>query len=238
MNKLLIPALACLCFCAQAAIVLPAPPPELSDTLKNYRTAEQQEENTVVDNPAAAGEREEIKTEEPPFVPGDDSAGVVRTAGVYTPEQAVGVPTNGAAIVRFFDLQGVPWDIREVRVETQGFLAETTASPSELLIKQQQGASTARMSVMLESYDVPLVFTLRPVSLEQGGVKVSTVLNTVRVRSYHNAEGYLIPEKAEIAVPHPNAETAKFDNVGMDRIEAVLTDAVRKLKADNGQDAQ
>ena len=73
-------------------ITLPAPPPELPDTLTKFRTLEQLNEDRTQDNSAYVPFTENVEIESAPFVPGDDSAGIVRIASVYTPEATVGVP--------------------------------------------------------------------------------------------------------------------------------------------------
>lgn len=223
---------------ADAAITMPAPPPELPDTLRNFRTKEQIRENQLLPNDEVVVNSEEVEIDSAPFVPGDDSAGVIRLSSVYIPETVIGVPELGAAIARFYDLKGIPWDIASIKIENQGFSAETTASPSELLIRQLQGAAATRMLVQLEGYQNPLVFTLKPVSLEHEGVRVSTVLQTVRVRSYQGVDGYLFPKIHEVPKPNPKAQTVHFENVDQSKIEKVLVNAVRELKYESSSETE
>lgn len=237
-RKLAVLALFCLVASVDAAITMPAPPPELPDTLRNFRTKEQIRENQLLPNDEVEVNAEEVEIDSAPFVPGDDSAGVIRLSSVYIPQTVIGVPEMGAAIARFYDLKGIPWDIASVRVENQGFSAETTASASELLIRQLQGAATSRLVVELDGYQTPLVFTLKPVNLEHEGVMVSTVLQTVRVRSYLGADGYLFPKIHEVPKPNPKAVTAHFENVDQSKIERTLINAVRELKYESSSETE
>lgn len=211
-------------------ITLPAPPPELPDTLTKFRTLEQLNEDRTQDNSAYVPFTENVEIESAPFVPGDDSTGIVRIASIYTPEATVGVPDYGGAIVRFYDLEGIPWNIASVRCENQGFSAEVTASPSELLIKQGLGAVSTKMAVSLENYDTPLVFTLSPVKLERNGTPINTVIYAVRIKSYTNTQGYVFPNVHEVPKPNPQAQVAKFDGINLSEVENNLVEAVRAIK--------
>ena len=117
-----------------------------------------------------------------------------------------------------------------MRCENQGFLAEVTASPYELLIKQNLGASTTKMVVTLENYDNPLVFSLTPVKLVRDEIAINTIINTIKVKSYTNAQGYVFPEIHEVPKPNPSAEVVKLDNADIKTIEQNLIEAVRGLK--------
>lgn len=210
------------------AITMPAPPPELSDTLTKFRTQEQINESVNLDNsPSSAVE--EIEIESAPFVPGDINAGIMRLSETYSPLMTVGVPAYGSSIIRFYDLNGIPWDISSVECENQGYLSEVTASPSELLIKQNVGATTTKLKVSLSRYDTPLVFNLSPVRLERDGVAVSTIVNTVRIKSATNSYGYVYPSVRQVPQPNPDAKSVKFDSTDLQKIEVTLLDAVRAL---------
>lgn len=217
---------------AVSAIRAPEAPPELPDTLKSFRTETQlreQEEIVDEDAPADAG-FEKLEVSSAPFVPGDDAAGVVRMSGEYVPAQVLGVPGRGALIVRFFDLEGIPWDIDSVRLENPGFSAEITASPSELLVKQGSGAATTSMAVNLRGYPEIMVFTLRPARLSRGGVPVTTMLQSVRVRSTLGDRHYVRPEELKFPEPNPAASTVKFADVDCGAVEDTLLNVARSLK--------
>ena len=96
-----------------SAITMPAPPPELPDTLTSFRTKEQINENTRIENELVKEEAQEVALEENPFVPGDDNSGIVRYASVYTPSMAIGIPEYGLSIVP----AGVAETLRKVKNE-------------------------------------------------------------------------------------------------------------------------
>lgn len=227
----------CLSETVLAAMTMPAPPPELPDTLLSFRTREQQQELEIIEaEQQAVDQVEEVEDELPLSVPGDEATGVLRSSLLYVPGQAVGVPDYGSAIMRFYDLQGVPWDIDTVKVEHQGFMAEITASPSELLIRQQPGAATGTLAVNLAGYASPLVFTLRPVAMENRGRRITTSLNFVKVQSYLNAEGYVFPTILKVPEPMPGASPMIFDDLDHEELASILIEAVRQLKeSDNGK---
>ena len=217
------------CSSAQAVINAPAPPPELPETLTDFRTKEQQAEETL--ELYAEGEQsEEAEFGDGPFVPGDDSSGVVRYSSIYSADQIVGVPSLGVTVLRFYDVQGIPWEISRAVVETQGFSADITAATSELILRQQAGAAVSRMIVKLTGYKQPLIFTLRPVLLEHGGVRVNTILNAVRLQSHQNVEGYIFPQIRTVPMPNPQAEKPTFDAETQERISMALISAVRALQ--------
>ncbi|MGN1281779.1 MAG: hypothetical protein ACI4UM_07745, partial [Succinivibrio sp.] len=191
------------------AITMPSPPPELPDTLTKFRTLEQLNEGKRIDRDSSSQIIDSLEVESAPFVPGDDVSGILRIGYVYTPEATVGVPSYGASIIRFYDLEGIPWDISSVRTENQGFSAEVTASPSELLIKQGVGATSSKMVVTLDNHDSPLVFTLSPVRLKREGVMINTIISTVRVKSYTNIQGYVYPQIEKIPKPNPSDSNIK-----------------------------
>ncbi|WP_031492811.1 DotH/IcmK family type IV secretion protein [Succinivibrio dextrinosolvens] len=210
------------------AITMPAPPPELSDTLTKFRTKEQINESVSLGNGSSAAV-EEVEIESAPFVPGDIDAGIMRIAENYSPLMTIGVPGYGSSIIRFYDLNGIPWDIASVECENQGYLTEITASPSELLIKQNVGATTTKLKVTLSRYSSPLIFNLSPVRLERDGVAVSTVVNTVKIKSATNSYGYVYPSVRPVPQPNPAAGSVKFDSTDLQKIEVTLLDAVRAL---------
>lgn len=108
---------------AMAELTAPAPPPDLPATLRDFRTQEQLDEMREIKNAdGGSGDVESLNIESSPFVPGDDSAGVVRLAYGYVPGIVMGVPDRGMLVVRFFDSAGAPWDIAQTRVENPGLL--------------------------------------------------------------------------------------------------------------------
>ena len=212
------------------AITMPAPPPELSDTLTRFKTQVQLNEDKSTSNDAIAPFLENVEIESAPFVPGDDSAGVLRLALIYQTKATIGVPSFGASILRFYDLEGIPFEIASFKCENQGFVAENTASPSELLVKQNYGATTTTLVVNLVNYDSPLIFTLTPVKLNRQEVAINTILNSIKVPSVTNAQGYIYPKLQKVPKSNPNAQVVKFDKDAISKVEETLIDAVRGIK--------
>ena len=216
---------------ALGAIKAPEAPPDLPDTLKDFRTSEQLRELEELKSADGTHEDlEELEIQEAPFVPGDDGAGVVRFANVYVPALVTGVPARGALIMRFFDAEGIPWEIDSAECEHQGFIAEITASPSELLVRQDQGAVTTTLKVTMRSLSEPLIFTLRPVRLERGGVAVTSLIETVKLHERQQGITYVKPEPEQFAVPNPKAKAMHFGELDTKSVEDNLLNAVRSLK--------
>ena len=222
--------LACLALlsCSARAIVMPAPPPELSETLTDYRTKEQLNVTSRLDNDKIQ-EIEEISAPKIPFVPGDAQAGILRNSFEYRPALNIGVPYYGITVLRFYDLQGVPYAVENLDCEKQGFLVENTASPSELVIKQNGGASSTKMKVTLENLNKVLIFNLSPIRLKSDGVEVTTLIDTINIQNYANAEGYVYPHHVEFPQPNPKASPIKFDRTDFKNVEETMLEAVRGL---------
>ena len=227
---------ACVCLPAMAELTAPAPPPDLPATLRDFRTQEQLDEMREIRNADGdSGDVESLNIQSSPFVPGDDSAGVVRLAYGYVPGIVMGVPDRGMLVVRFFDSAGAPWDIGQSRVENPGFSAEITASPSELLIKQSRGAAGSQLAVTLNGRPEPLVFKLRPARLERRGVPVTSMIVAVTLPQSLGGE-YSKPEEIDFPVPNPKAETPRFGEDAYEKAEEAVASAVEGLSQEDGQD--
>ncbi len=221
---------------AMAELTAPAPPPDLPATLRDFRTQEQLDEMREIKNAeGGSGDVESLNIESSPFVPGDDSAGVVRLAYGYVPGIVMGVPDRGMLVVRFFDSAGAPWDIAQTRVENPGFSAEVTASPSELLVKQLQGAAGSQLAVTLSGRPEPLVFKLRPSRLERHGVPVTSMIVAVSLPQSLGGD-YAKPEEVQFPVPNPKAKPPKFADDAYDQAEQAVVSAVEGLSQEDGQD--
>jgi hypothetical protein len=224
------------CLPAAAELTAPAPPPDLPATLRDFRTQEQLNEMREIKNAdGGSGDVESLNIQSSPFVPGDDSAGVVRLAYGYVPGIVMGVPDRGMLVVRFFDSSGAPWDIAEPRVGNPGFSAEITASPSELLVKQERGAAGSQLAVTLRGRPEPLVFKLRPARLERKGVPVTSMIVAVTLPQSLGGE-YVKPEEIDFPVPNPKAGTPKFGEDAYGRAEEAVAAAVEGLSQEDGQD--
>ena len=153
---------------ALADVTAPQAPPELSDTLTDFRTKEQLSEQVYIE-----GRSDPQNSLNVPTIPGDLEAKVMRLSATYLPQYEVAVPRNGLSILRFYDLNGYPLEIVSTKVENQGFLAEVTASPSELMIRLgADDPSIPRCSYdltvsALKRYRQKLYFHLKAFGLDQ-----------------------------------------------------------------------
>ena len=66
------------------AISLPAPPPELPETLTDFRTKEQVEEDSIVEARLRNDNFDDMNTVASPFVSGDEQLGILRFTMNYT----------------------------------------------------------------------------------------------------------------------------------------------------------
>ena len=121
------------------AITLPAPPPELPETLTDFRTKEQVEEDSVVEGKLRNDNFDDINAVAAPFVSGDEQLGILRFTMNYQADTKIGVPAYGLTVLRFYSSEGIPLEITDVKLESPGFVADVTASASELVIKQKAG---------------------------------------------------------------------------------------------------
>ena len=211
-----------------ADIISPMAPPELSDTLKDFRTKEQLKEREIIEFGDATYQMVDI--EDIPVVPGDNASGVLRLSGPYMANENITIPQYGSAIVRFYDMQGTPWDIVNIDLENQGYIAKVTAAPSELYIKQLQGASTTTMIVHLANLMQPLVFNLTPLSLVNSKKPIKTVLTSIKVNYINDKVQKRDIKKVVFAKKNPFEPEISFDDVSFDLVEKNLIEALRELK--------
>lgn len=205
----------------QADVIAPQAPPELSDTLTDFRTKEQLSESTYIE-----GKVDPQNSLDVPVIPGDKESKVLRMSANYQAQYEIAVPRYGASIVRFYDLRGTPMEIISTRLENQGFLAEVTASPSELLIRQFQGASTTLLQVKLKNIPESLVFVLKPLILVNQQSSVRTLLTSMTVNYFVDGVEYIPPKKQNFALPNPNAKRLDFSNVDKEILEKDLLEAI------------
>lgn len=203
-----------------ADVVAPQAPPELSDTLTDFRTKEQLTEQVYIEGLAAPQNSIEV-----PTVPGDLESKVMRMSATYQAQYEVAVPRHGASILRFYDLNGYPMEIVSTKVENQGFIAEVTASPSELMIRQYQGAATTMMRVRLKGINRNFIFTLKPLVLFNQQASVRTLITSMTVNYYVENANYIKPEPYKFGQPNPQAESLNFDSVDQKRLEQDLVRA-------------
>ncbi len=205
---------------AHADVIAPMAPPELSDTLTDFRTKEQINEQIYIEGKADPENSLNI-----PTVPGDLESKVMRMSANYQAQYEIAVPRNGTSIIRFYDLNGYPMEVVSTRLENQGFTAETTASPSELMIRQFQGASTTILQAKLKGINRNFIFTLKPLTLVNQTQSVRTLITSMTVPFYVEGNVYIQPEPVKFDQPNPNAKAINFDKVNqehltMDMIEA------------------
>lgn len=205
---------------AHADVVAPMAPPELSDTLTDFRTKEQINEQLYIE-----GKADPENTMHIPTVPGDLESRVMRMSANYQAQYEIAVPRNGTSIIRFYDLNGYPMEVTSTRLENQGFTAETTASPSELLIRQFQGASTTILQARLKGINRNFLFTLRPLTLVNQTQSVRTLITSMTVPFYVEGNVYIQPEPVKFDQPNPNAKAMNFDKVNQEQLTLDMTEA-------------
>lgn len=205
---------------AHADVVAPQAPPELSDTLTDFRTKEQLTEQVYIE-----GKVDPQNSIEVPTVPGDLEARVMRLSAAYQAQYEVAVPRHGVSILRFYDLNGFPLEVVSTRVENQGFLAEVSASPSELVIRQFQGASTTLLQVRLKGINRNFVFTLKPLVLVNQQRSVRTLITAMTVNYYIEGTNYVAPVPYQFGKPNPQAQAINFDQVNQEKLESDLVEA-------------
>ena len=206
---------------AHADVIAPQAPPELSDTLKDFRTKEQKSEKIYIE-----GRNDPQNSVEVPTVPGDAESKVMRMSATYQAQYEVAVPRHGVSIIRFYDLNGYPMDIVSSRVENQGFIAETTAAPSELMVRQFQGASATLLQVRLKGINQSFLFTLKPLTVINQQSSVRTLITSMTVNYYVDGNTFIQPEPYRFGKPNPAARAINYDKVSQDRLEVDMLEAV------------
>ena len=201
-------------------VIAPAAPPELSDTLTDFRTKEQLLEYTYIEGKAAPQYSMEV-----PTVPGDLEARVMRLSATYQAEYEIAVPRHGLSVLRFYDLNGLPMEIVSTRLENQGFSAQVSAAPSELLIRQFQGASATGLQVRLKGINKNFIFMLKPLVLVNQQSSVRTLITAMTVNYYVEGSNYIEPVPYKFGQPNPQAQALNFDGVDQNKLEADLVKA-------------
>ncbi len=210
--------------CSYANIVAPEPPPELFDTLKDYKTALQEKEQ--YQSLEHKERTEDFKIGKLPAVPGDVQAGVIRLGGVYEPNCVIGVPSYGISILRIYDLDGNGFEIERFQSENPAFAVDSTATSYELLIKQNPGALVGKLKVILKGRSKPLIFRLKPVNLEQEGVLVKTILNSIKMGDLIRQGEIFKPNLENIPKPNPLDKQKYVNYEDHDKIEKNLVKAI------------
>lgn len=212
-----------------SAIEAPKAPPELGEYLLDYRTKEQLKEN-VLKNDTKSDLDLTTDIPSPVVVPGDEESGILRLSYSYIPNEQIAIPQYGTTILRFYDSDSYPWDIKNIKLENQGFMATTTANTSELIIKQLQGASNTTLVVNLQDYQEPLIFMLRPLSLINKDKRVKTIIESIKVNDIREGSNLVKAPLIKFAKPNPNAQKFTFDEDTFESNEMVLVDSLLELK--------
>lgn len=206
------------------AITMPEPPPELSDSLKDFRTKEQINLQRAQDS---TGLLYSVQNQELKVVSGDIESGVQRYDLKYRPLSIIIVPQFGQAIMRFYDVNGKPWDIRDFEFQNQGFVAQKSAIASELMIKQDLGASSSKLCVRLAQLQMPLVFNVRASKVVNEVNKlVLTTISSVNLDVYKDLGEYVMPNIYQFAKVNPLASKIDYSHVNQDELVKNLVDAV------------
>lgn len=188
-----------------ADVTAPQAPPELSDTLIDFRTKEQLTEQIYIE-----GKVDEQNSLQVPTVTSDLKAKVMRLSNMYQSQYEVAVPRYGMSVVRFYDLEGLPVEISSLSLDTSGYIAEKTAAPYELILRQFQGAETTLLRVSFKKYRTPALLTLKPMILVNQHQPVRTLITslTLNYNNEHERERVL-PYRFKAALPMaPKSESS------------------------------
>lgn len=215
------------------AITLPAPPPELPETLTDFRTKEQVEEDSVVEGKLRNDNFDDINAVAAPFVSGDEQLGILRFTMNYQADTKIGVPAYGLTVLRFYSSEGVPLEITDVKLESPGFVADVTASASELVIKQKAGCSNTSMVVNIAQSSNPLVFNLSSVYLKNKSTPVNTILTALKVKTYVQDNEYVIPKTVEIPISNPLASDVNVNTQSFVELEEQMLKALDEIRYDD-----
>lgn len=214
------------CMQSNAAIVMPEPPPELSDTLLDYRTKVQLNDTKAQ---GSDGLVYNLNTNEVKIVSGDLESGIKRFYTNYNPGSGIILPQFGSAVLRFFDINERPWDIQSFNFQNQGFEAQVSALASELVITQTSGASASQLKVQLEGLITPLVFKVQATRLvNESNNLVRTTLNSIKLNYYKDLKDYVKPKIHTFSVPNPLAQKIDYSEVNQDKLLENLIKAVEQ----------
>ena len=212
------------------AISLPAPPPELPETLTDFRTKEQVEEDSIVEARLRNDNFDDINTVASPFVSGDEQLGIVRLTMNYQADTKIGVPAYGQTVLRFYSSDGVPLEITDIKLESPGFVADVTASASEIIIKQKAGCSNTSMIVSIAQSSSPLVFQLSSVYLKNKSTPVNTILTALKVKTYVQDNEYVVPKTVEIPKANPLASDVSANTQSFVELEEQMLKALDEIR--------
>lgn len=180
-----------------ADVTAPQAPPELSDTLIDFRTKEQLTEQIYIE-----GKVDEQNSLQVPTVTSDLKAKVMRLSNMYQSHYEVSVPRYGMSVVRFYDLEGRPVEIAALSLDTSGYIAEKTAAPYELILRQFQGAETTLLRVRFKKYRTPALLTLKPMILVNQHQPVRTLITSLTLNyNTEQAPERVLPYRFKAVLP-------------------------------------
>ncbi len=199
-----------------AAFAPPAPPPELDETLTDFQTRQQLEAERFLQS----GQGGELLELPGPAAAGDEAAGVVRLTFDYTGDLTLFVPRHGRTYLKIIDGAGMPLEIQSFRQNGQAFIPELTASLSELMLRQYQGASSAQLVLKVKESPEPLLFRLHSKAAANARRAVTTFIYTIRVRKLNALESFALE-------PYPFVQLSGSDqvldvNADFDSLQQVL----------------
>lgn len=166
---------------AMADVTAPQAPPELSDTLTDFRTKEQLTEQIYIE-----GRVDKQNSLQIPTAASDLKAKVLRMSAMYQTNYEIVVPRYGVSVVRFYDLEGYPMNIESVSLDRPGYIAEKTAASYELILRQFQGAENNLLYVKFKRFNQPAILALRPIVLVNQYQPVRTLITCLTIN--YNAE--------------------------------------------------
>lgn len=210
---------------AWADVTAPQAPPELSDTLTDFRTKEQLTEQIYIE-----GKVDEQNSLQVPTAASDITSKVMRISALYQPQYEIAVPRYGVSVVRFYDEQGNHMEITDLKLDKLGYIAEKTAASYELLLRQFQGAEDNLLQVRFKKYRTPVLLKLRPLVVVNQHQPVRTLITSLTLN--YNAEQNqpsFAPHRFTKPAPAvnaqiPNAPVAKpdFSQVNPQELEQFL----------------
>lgn len=210
---------------ACGAFMPPAPPPELDDTLTDFKT-EQMLSAERYRQSGAGGSQLNLPA---PVLSGDEASGVARLSFIYTGGLTLFVPRFGQSIVRFVDGQGGPLEVTGFKEHGASFAPELTAALHELSVRQSGGASSGQLTVNLGQNAEPLVFTLQAKAAANAQRALQYMIYTIKVPSlsalkYYSTEPYRF-------VQLNSADVMPEGQVSFTQLQQVMLDGLQQMRA-------
>lgn len=210
---------------AFADVTAPQAPPELSDTLTDFRTKEQLTEQIYIEGKVDAQNSLQV-----PTAASDLNAKVMRLSALYQAQYEIAVPRYGASVVRFYDLEGTPVEILDITLDKSGYIAERTAATYELLLRQFQGAEETLLRVRFKRHRTPAILKLRPMVLVNQQQPVRTLITCLTLnfnaeQRRDKFEAYKFQQDVVMTnaqIPSMPSTTPDFSKVDQHKLEQAL----------------